>query len=349
MLYVIGSLLFISAWPQNPYTNQMDAVTVLAIQKNAFFGLMEVLTLLVVFSLIGKKNVTGGAISLIFIWGVGTLATLSLPMTGNSSPPNNGLWFGNPSMGASLLACVLPFAWAIKLKIPPITKEMNLTPPILWCLTLLVIYRTGASVPWGVLGVVTAAYLIAGKPKKAWLLSGISIVSLAIGMIYFGQKLLGSDFWDENRRFEIWHMAWDWFKSNGRLSVGMGYSTSQILLPIEQVITGHFHGDYFLWLHNDWLQLAIEGGYVGMFCVFLSLFRLVKISWYRPTYFASLMGFVTLALFNYPLRMPIHCYCLALICGMLEAVTRSAERDARKQIEVLKKIRSAPLSEFARS
>lgn len=141
---------------------------------------------------------------------------------------------------------------------------------------------------------------------------------LAVLMCALGKFTLGSEFWDENKRFEIWRMAWDWMWINGRPSVGMGFSTSQVLIPIEQTLTGHYHGDYFLWLHNDWLQLAIEGGWVGMTCVFLSVTRLLMLSYKRPPFFAALCGFMTMGIFNYPLRMPIHCFCLVLICGMIE-------------------------------
>lgn len=332
MAYAFTSLIYIAAGPQNPYAVFFDPVTVVALQKNAFFGLAEITVIIGAFSLMAREKglQVGAHLGLIAVWLIGTVSILSL-----QRPPDNGLWFGNPSMGAGLLACLVPFVWPnhVQLIEHKDRKWVSTLFVISWAITLVMIYRTRTSVPWGVLGVVTSAYLLAMSPKKVFAFS-ISAI-LAACMIPLGQRLLGTEFWDQNKRFEIWKMGWDWFWLHGSPSVGMGYSTTQVLLPIEQMITGHFNGDYFLWFHNDWLQLAIEGGYIGMACVFLSLFRLLWAGKNFPTLFASLAGFITLGLFNYPLRMPIHCFCLVIVAGAIEAL--SVEAGARDRLKVLNK------------
>lgn len=307
MIYMFASLLAVGAWPQSPYEGTVDAVTLLALQKNAFAGLAEVAIGVAFFILAASPAYARGTrVALPLLWLVGTVMILTLPLHGFESPPNNGLWFGNPSMAASLLACLLPFVWLLYRN--PCLWLVS------WLLTLLLAYRTGASVPWGILGVVTAAVWVSRNPRRMLCLPAFAAALIALGM-----TLLGHDFWDPNGRLEVWSMAWEWFRLHGSLVWGMGYSTSQVLLPLEQVVTGHYHGEYFLWLHNDWLQLFIEGGIVGMACLLLSLSRLLTVAWKSPALFGSLTGFVALACFNYPLRMPIHCFCLMLIGGMVES------------------------------
>lgn len=338
MLYVFLSLIALSVWPQSPYQNLLDPVTLLALQKNALYGLMIWTISLSALAAFTVECVGGASWVLACIWSIGTLSTLWLPSHGMLSPPNNGMWFGNPSMGASLLAICLPFVWMGYSHLKWYAT-VGLA-PLTWLLTLLAIYRTGASVPWGVLGIVSAAFLVSWSVKKWRTL--IPIAALAVMMVLLGHHLLGKDFWDQNGRFEIWRMGWDWFRAHTPIALGAGFSSSQIMLPIEQVLTNHYHGEYFLWLHNDWLQLAIEGGYVGMACVFLALFRLVRVSFRYPSLFAGLMGFCALALFNYPLRMPIHSMCLLLIAASAEALTRFAEVPSRKPARVPARSYSVP-------
>lgn len=328
LLYALGSLIALGFYPQSPYQHTFDPLVVMAFQKNALSGLAQFVGLALIFSWVDRKASLGIGAFLSAVWAIGVAGFLLLPSSGIHSAPNNGMWFGNPSMGASLLACVLPAAWGFQHWGATRLRDWKVS---IWAalssgLTLWVICKTRASAPWGVLGVVTAAFMIDYVPRRTRVWGIAAILCLAAFMITLGQNYLGHDFWDQNGRFEIWRMAWGYFWAHAHPSVGFGYSSTQVLLPIEQIVTQHFHGDYFLWLHNDWLQLALEGGYVGMFCVFLALFRLVAVSWKYPALFASLMGFVTLGLFNYPLRMPLHCLCLVLVCGLAESGASFARR-----------------------
>lgn len=325
LLYAFGHLIGLACWPQSPYQGITDTITLIALQKNAFYGVLELASCVGIVALIARGTdalMRGVVTSLGLIWLIGVGGTLCLPLTGPTSPPNNGLWFGNPSMEGGLFACLFVFSpeSLILFRFAPLRWAKTLLLPVGFGLTFLAIWRTGASVPWGVLGVVTAT-LIAHTLRRSWqtlLKAAIAITALAFGMILLGQHFLGYEFWNQNGRFEIWIMAWKWYRLHHSAVWGAGYSTSQVFLPLEQLATNHMKGQTFLWLHNDWLQLAIEGGFVGMFCVFLSLFRLIKASWLTSAGVAALLGFTTLAVMNYPLRMPLHCYCLAILCGLIE-------------------------------
>lgn len=322
LIYWLVSLVLISTDPL-PWlpTEVRDPINMLAVGRNALYATLISIASVMGFGLLSRQSSIGCMLVASLIWATGIVAILSLPLQGILSAPNNGRMFGNPSMEASLLACLMPFVIGF-LKDRLKWKHWLLRFCILgvWLITLLAIYRTKASVPWGVLGVVSAALLIAeSKTKRTLLVSGITIATLAISMILVGLHALGKDFWDQNGRLEIWQMAWNWSKSHGQLLLGTGFSTTQVLVPVEQMITGHFNNAYFMWLHNDWLQLFLEGGIVGFVFFTLAFSRLVYVTWKKPVLFASFMGFVTMGLFNYPLRMPIHCFCLFLVCALAEA------------------------------
>lgn len=311
LLYAFWNIGALAVWPQQSYRSAVDDVTLLAMQKNALYALMQFTLLACLFAGVTRRASRGILISFSAICLIGTVGILCLPFEGNRSPPNNGIWFGNPSMGASLLACLLPFIWVL-------TEAWALR-ALAWGLVFIAAYRTRASIPWGVLGVVTAAYFFSRARPRQRIYACYGISLLAVVMIVAGMHFIGDDFWDSNNRAGIWRMSWDWWRAHGSLLTGMGYATSQILTPLEQISTGNYHGGYFMWLHSDWLQLLIEGGVIGMACVLLSLSRLLLVSWHYPPLFAALAGFVAMGLFDYPLRMPIHCWCLALICGIAEA------------------------------
>jgi len=324
LLYCLVSMLAIAAWPYQPFLRSYDIITLMALQKNAFSGVLEVVACTALFALITQSMKRGILVFLSLVWAVGTFALVTLP-----HPALNGLWFGNPSMAAGLLACLLPIAWGFT---AGTICRNNFRAKMAfmcgsWLLTLLMIWRTEASVPWGVLGVTTAAVFVARTPRKAWLLSGLGTLLLAGLMLLVSHKLLGGALWGDSGRFMIWRMAIDCWDKSGSTLLGMGFSTSQILLPIQQVTTNHFGGEYFMWLHNDWLQILTEGGIVGWLCIAPAVARLASVAWPRPALFGALMGFCTLGLFNYPLRMPIHCLCIVLVCGLAEALVRKPSRE----------------------
>ena len=312
--YSMFSLSTLCAWPLHPYIFKFDVVVSLALRDNFGVALMQVCALSVLAAIISRRSAEGVMYLLAIIW-----AAIALGYSTIHNPPDNGLWLGNPSMGAALMACLLPFVWA------NFKRSFSIMHVLSWAVTLYAIYRTKTSVPWGVLGVVTVAYFFALILPKKRLFVVFGGMFLALLMILLGEHLLGHDFWDQNNRFEIWRMAWNYFR-NGEYSLlfGMGYGSLRVLLPVEQITTGHYHGDYFLWLHNDLLQLLIEGGAIGTVCLLVAMWKLFKTAFHSPIFFSGLCGFVVYAMFDYPLRMPIPSMCLALIIGMVCMLDKQA-------------------------
>lgn len=321
MLYGFLSLITMSVWPEQPYKDLFDPVTTLALQKNALYGLVVWTICVTAFASVKKKYSECILVLLSTIWASGTLGILSLPLQGTHNAVNNGMWFGNPSMGAGLLACLMPFAWALANVYVKNRRQVFFLISLSLAMTLLAIYKTRASIPWGVFGAVSFAVIVARGSVKgtSWKWTPLSFASIAVLLLITGTKLIGKDFLFDSGRFEVWQMAWAYFREHGNPAFGMGFATSQVLIPVEQVMTSHYNGSYWLWLHNDWLQLVIEGGYVGTACALLAVARLLTVSFKKPALFGSLVGFCVLAVFNYPLRMPIHCMCLVMICGVTEA------------------------------
>jgi O-antigen ligase len=113
---------------------------------------------------------------------------------------------------------------------------------------------------------------------------------------------------------------WDFFAKNiGITPFGTGTGTFPPIAYQLQEKTGFLlhHVDngvfgYCSWLHNDFLQIALEQGIVGLVLVLLFLFALFK----RASRIerAGLVGVSVCALANYPLRLAVSQF---IIMGMI--------------------------------
>ena len=207
-------------------------------------------------------------------------------------------------MGGALLACLLPLVW----------EEIAATLPwaiLAWVLTALMAWRTQASIPVGVLGVVTVAYWLPKALKHAW----IPAAFLA-GYISMEHWLLGRDLFDPNGRVPIYKLAMEYTQNHGLFLTGWGVGATQALMPILQQQTGTRLGNYFIWLHSDWLQTLTELGIPGLLFALLAAWVLFSKSRGAPR--AALLGFMGMACFDYPLRLPLTAFCLLLTCCLIE-------------------------------
>lgn len=215
-------------------------------------------------------------------------------------------------MAACLLAILLPYTWQ---------KAGFLLHVGVTLATILVIYRIGASQPYGVFAVIVLAYWCHGTDwRKVWKRTLPSCAALFMVMIAVGNFLVGREFLDDNGRFEIYRLAWSWTQVHGLFWTGWGAGAVQTVVPILQITEHIDEGHYFMWLHSDWFQIFIE---LGVFGLIFSLLAFGRLAYRAATNHnacdqAALWGFAAMALFNYPLRMPLTVYCLVLVCCRVE-------------------------------
>lgn len=141
-----------------------------------------------------------------------------------------------------------------------------------------------------------------------------------------GNEFLASN----NNRLAIWRVCADLFTEHPIL--GMGAGTENIHQEIIQRIgINRSHA------HNLFLEIATEGGIIGIIFVIAiivvfakNLFKLfyLKNNAYRPyavLYTSSIIGFITMSLYEHTLQSPKEMMVFFLIIGFAEATLRMAE------------------------
>lgn len=198
---------------------------------------------------------------------------------------------GNASMNGSLVAITLPFA----------LTSMGGRKRWLFAITATVaVVLTGASVPVGVLALVMAVLLIARRyvPLLLILLSSLFSVAYAVQ---------GNVLFNPSGRFGQWKILMDWWSWSASPWFGAGAGTSVVLMPYAQKLAGVKDG-FYMWAHNDWLQILFEQGVVGFAAAILAVCGVIFLTVKKRdrTLLAALVGYAGMAVFNYPLHLPVH-------------------------------------------
>lgn len=153
-----------------------------------------------------------------------------------------------------------------------------------------------------------------------WVLS--APVSMGILTTFVGYPKLG----DGNGRFPVWRLAMDWWMAQAP-SVklfGAGLGSTPVLVPLLQVDKlsqlmpqgGYLGADlFFMYLHNDWLQILFETGIVGGVLA-LTLYggALYRTNGSRE-WRAMLVAYGAAMITGFPLHSPLLAYLGILLLG----------------------------------
>jgi len=199
----------------------------------------------------------------------------------------------------------------------------------------LLLSRSRAGILGGVLGFLTFVLLMrssTGKlPRSFWV-----ITSVIIGMVGFYSLKIGIDpvlerflrISKDTTRLDIWRDSWVMIKDH---PLGIGLAATREVFPIYNA--SNFWDVRFLYLHNDYLQLLAEAGWLGFgalvggFYVFLakSVFKIRKMPLQAdPLRFflavGALSGLVSIAFhsfFDFNLHMPANCVYFVMLMGIV--------------------------------
>lgn len=232
---------------------------------------------------------------------------------------------GNPSMTGGLIAITYPFlALQPRQRLFPWSVVAFIKKFAYVVYPLIAIVELKSSIPLGVLSVVLLTFA-ALNFNKGILIKGcaLAVLPIAIGIYTQGASELFSD----SGRFWVWRLGFAHFWNSGvwvKL-FGFGLGTTQTLLtqwqlPLQNPLFTRW--DWFWWYHNDWLQTFLELGLVGM-SAYILLFCGVLYSATKkaPWVMSAILGWASLAFFNYPVRLPLH----ALIGVLLVAMAHNKE------------------------
>lgn len=192
----------------------------------------------------------------------------------------------NPSMGACMVAVTTPLFFRYGRKFGYAG----------YLLAVLSAYLAGSSVAWGL---VAAQPLIALIWFKQW-----RYIPIPLGVIGVAYKILGSELMNDSNRIRTWKFFMQyWARENHWLGTGAG--TFAVFSSDIQIHNSNFDTAWWVWMHNDWLQIMFEQGYIGI-ALYLSLFCLAirNLIKRKETQVAmSLFLYGLCATVNYPLHL----------------------------------------------
>lgn len=196
---------------------------------------------------------------------------------------------GNSSMNG----CFIAVSWPLVIRHIAHHPYRNHRAAILSGLAIIAIFLESASIPIGVMAVTFSALILA--THRAWAIVTLAPVTL-IAVWVQGPKT----FFHSSGRFIYWQEICSWWWSHGSPWFGTGNGTFQEIFRIHGVVTKTVT---FAWAHNDYLQLFIESGIIGCASLAVMVFFLLKRVMDRPYLFASIIGYLACAVFNFPTHL----------------------------------------------
>jgi O-antigen ligase len=195
--------------------------------------------------------------------------------------------------------------------------------------------RSRAGIFGGVLGFITFALLMRSSsgelPRSFWVM-----ISAIVGMVAFYSIKIGIDpvlerflrISKDTTRLDIWRDSLAMIKDN---PFGIGLAAFKRVFPVYNL--SNFSGSQFIYLHNDYLQLLVETGWIGFltlaggFYIFLvkSILKVRKMRLQSDPmrYFVAigaLSGIVSIAFhsfFDFNLHMPANAVYFVMLMGLV--------------------------------
>lgn len=199
-------------------------------------------------------------------------------------------------MNAVLIACGLPFL---------LKWDRMRVAGILLCLVAIVL--SFSSVPYGVIGVMGAAYCLKKRLLPHWVWAIVGILGL------LGVALLDPTLFNSGHRFEAYKIFMGAWWHYGNVWAGNGFGSFQAIESTIQENNRFMPGAYWSWMHSDILQAFWELGLIGGGVVLVAVWQTLKKLYHseHPAMFAMACGLVSSAVFDFPVRY----FSLAFLCA----------------------------------
>lgn len=136
------------------------------------------------------------------------------------------------------------------------------------------------------------------RSKKKFVI-GLLISLLPFAAIPFFVK---DHFLNDNGRHEVWKLMMGFWADRSDQLFGLGGGTFFYAGPVIQLRSGYQYNILFGFMHNEYLQLLWEQGYVGFALILATGLATLKRSLDRPWLLASLFTYGFIMLTQYPFR-----------------------------------------------
>lgn len=139
------------------------------------------------------------------------------------------------------------------------------------------------------------------------IMNGVMVCIMFLTGVFFTGNLIDPQ-WSrflEISRFKMWPAIFDFWLNNGSFWFGMGLGAFRHFGSVIQTQINVEVGHWWLWAHNDWLQVLFETGVIGLSATILvvvaALWSAIKAC--RIDLFASIVAICVVSAGNYPLRL----------------------------------------------
>jgi hypothetical protein len=217
----------------------------------------------------------------------------------------------NSAIDASFIACLLPFAFQ-KVKERP---ELRRVGSIFIFIMVTAIVASKSSTGLAGIGVAVASFLFMEYGIKSLkIIFPIGAAMVTASHFYLKDELLNS-----NGRYSIWKMAFNFFWNETHHLIGAGIGTFFMWGPeIQMHEVGADKNSLFVWMHNDWLQVLFEMGFIGLAGLIILYSCLLFYSWKKKNALFPMIctyGFIGLT------QMPLRAFPLQVLGSVLIALS----------------------------
>lgn len=214
----------------------------------------------------------------------------------------------NPSMNSSLIVVTLPFL---------IDRTAGYIRWAAIALSVAAVFLSKGSIGIGMLAVLGGLYAVREGYWKLLLAAPIPII---LGAVIWGQTLF-----DSSGRVHMWKFFIGNMLNNPiNYAFGTGYGTFGSFSSYLQRIHKVGGNDWWMWLHNDWLEIFFTLGVVGLVlavCVYLSALMRFYVRSEHPEAISLVLLGLMMGM-NYPAHHPISALFAAwlVITGLIHPV-----------------------------
>jgi hypothetical protein len=301
--------MYLGFWSVGPYFKMYGIAIVLSMAKSSLYGYCILLFAILFILLLPAKYKPSVEWFLLCVCLLSTLYTIS---QWGEIPYYRNAFSGNASMNGCLIAFSAPFLLE--------ALDRKWIKFFALALVVLAVFLTGTSIPVGVLCGTSFVYFLA----KYWDKIRKSIIPAAL--LVLGISSVGIFAWaidptlfNSNGRFQEWEQGFSWWAKHADPLLGYGLGTVQALYPtLQKTVFQSAPSGYFLWFHSEYLQVLWELGIFGLLAILPVVGYFFWHARHNAVLMSSLFGIALAALFNYPLRLPIHAMCLCCICWLIQ-------------------------------
>lgn len=167
--------------------------------------------------------------------------------------------------------------------------------------------------------------------KKIFPFIIVMAIAVPIGLVLRYKNSPKGDFLASTaKRFDIWKSCFEMFTDNWIAGLGAGSDNIHTLLRDTYGIENRTHA------HNLFLELAVESGVIGFVFVIAVIVSIITVlvrmnrtkekiyHRYSALYASSLVGFITMSLFEHTLQSPKELISMFMVLGFIEATYRIA-------------------------